>query len=115
MNEVRRVLVLDDEPQILRTLRVILRDAGFEVDTAARPSRRLPPRPPARPPDAAIVDLILPDRQLLPGGAVAVLASWPAAGPALALLQLLLCPANAAFSGRLLLGILDPAYELVAR
>ena len=28
------MLVCDDEPQILRALRVILRDAGFEVVTA---------------------------------------------------------------------------------
>ena len=56
------------------------------------------------------------DRQPLSGeSGIAVLAPRPAAGPALAILQLLLCPANAAFSGRLLLGILDPADELVAR
>src|SRR3954454_5802573 len=51
----------------------------------------------------------------LPAGAVAVLAPRPATGPALAFLQLLLGPANAAFSSLLLLGILDPADELVAR
>ena len=27
----RRILVCDDEPQILRALRVILRDAGYEA------------------------------------------------------------------------------------
>ncbi len=52
--------------------------------------------------------------RLLSAGAIAVRAPWPAAGPTLAFLQLLLCPANAAFSGHLLLGILDPADELVA-
>jgi hypothetical protein len=57
----------------------------------------------------------MPERQPLAAGAVAVLAPRPAAGPALAILQFLLGPANAAFSGRLLLGILDPADELVAR
>jgi len=57
----------------------------------------------------------MPERQPLPAGAVAVLAPRPAAGPALAILQLLLGPANATFSGRLLPGILDPADELVAR
>ncbi len=50
----------------------------------------------------------------LPAGAVAVLATRPAAGPALAFLQLLLRPPNAALSGGLPLGILDPADELVA-
>ena len=52
--------------------------------------------------------------RLLSAGALAVRAPWPAAGPTLAFLQLLLSPANAAFSGHLLLGILDPADELVA-
>ena len=46
--------------------------------------------------------------------ALAVRASRPAARPAKAILQLLLSPANTAFSGHLLLGILDPADELVA-
>jgi two-component system KDP operon response regulator KdpE len=31
----RRVLVVDDERQILRAMRVILREASFEVATAA--------------------------------------------------------------------------------
>src|SRR3984893_9676350 len=53
-------------------------------------------------------------RQLLSAGALAMLAAWPAAGPTLSFFQLLLGPANAAFSGHLLLGILDPADELVA-
>src|ERR1700737_5213646 len=53
-------------------------------------------------------------RGTLPAGAVAVLAPRPAAGPALACLQLLLGPPNAALSGPVLLGILDPADELVA-
>src|SRR5258708_1439745 len=44
-----------------------------------------------------------------------MLAPRPTAGPALAFLQLLLSPANAALSGRLLLGIVDPTDELVAR
>ena len=49
----------------------------------------------------------------LSAGALAVLAPWPTAGPTLTFLQLLLGPTNAAFSGHLLLGILDPADELV--
>ncbi len=47
-------------------------------------------------------------------GAFAVAAPRPAARPTLAFLKLLLGSANAAFSGHLLLGILDPADELVA-
>ena len=52
-------------------------------------------------------------RRPLGAGALAVLASRPAAGATLAFLELLLCPANAAPPGRLLLGILDPADEFV--
>jgi|SRR5580658_5274371 hypothetical protein len=52
-------------------------------------------------------------RSLL-AGAFAVIAPRPTAGPTLAFLELLLGSANAAFSGHLLLGILDPADELVA-
>jgi len=56
----QRILVVDDEPQILRALRVVLRDAGFEVvptETAAEALDRAA----VRPPHAAIVDLMLPD------------------------------------------------------
>jgi two-component system, OmpR family, KDP operon response regulator KdpE len=57
----RRVLVVDDEPQILRALRVVLREAGFEVVPAATAEEALD-RAAVQPPDAAIVDLVLPDR-----------------------------------------------------
>jgi two-component system KDP operon response regulator KdpE len=55
-----RVLVLDDEPQILRALRVVLREAGFEVVPAQTAAEALD-RAAVRPPEAAIVDLVLPD------------------------------------------------------
>ena len=55
-----------------------------------------------------------PGVSALAAGPLAVRAPWPAAGSALAVLQLLLGPANAALSCRHLLGILDPADELVA-
>ena len=54
------MLVCDDEPQILRALRVILRDAGFEAITTAA-ARRRSTRAAVRPPAAAIIDLMLPD------------------------------------------------------
>ena len=57
----RRILVCDDEPQILRALRVVLRDAGFDVVTAASADEALDAAA-VRPPDAAIIDLVLPDR-----------------------------------------------------
>jgi two-component system, OmpR family, KDP operon response regulator KdpE len=60
MSDARRVLVVDDERQILRALRVILRDADFEVFTAQTVQEALDAAA-LRAPDAAIVDLILPD------------------------------------------------------
>ena len=60
MSERLRVLVCDDEPQILRALRVILREAGFEVLSAASAREALDSAA-LRPPSAAIVDLVLPD------------------------------------------------------
>jgi two-component system KDP operon response regulator KdpE len=55
-----RVLVCDDEPQILRALRVVLREAGYEAILAATAEEALD-RAAVRPPDAAIIDLVLPD------------------------------------------------------
>ena len=56
-----RVLVVDDEPQILRALGTTLRGAGYEVETAACAEDALA-RAAARPPEAVILDLVLPDR-----------------------------------------------------
>jgi two-component system KDP operon response regulator KdpE len=55
-----RVLVCDDELQILRALKVILRDSGFEVTTAATAQEALD-KAAVGPVDAAIIDLVLPD------------------------------------------------------
>jgi two-component system, OmpR family, KDP operon response regulator KdpE len=55
-----RVLVVDDEGQILRALRVVLREAGFDVVPAGTAAEALD-RASVRPPEAAIVDLVLPD------------------------------------------------------
>jgi two-component system KDP operon response regulator KdpE len=55
-----RVLVVDDEQQILRALRVILREAGFEALPAASGEEALDLAA-LRHPDAGIVDLLLPD------------------------------------------------------
>jgi two-component system KDP operon response regulator KdpE len=56
----QRVLVVDDEPQILRALKVVLREAGFEAVPAETGSQALDLAA-VRPPEAAIVDLVLPD------------------------------------------------------
>jgi two-component system KDP operon response regulator KdpE len=55
-----RVLVVEDEPQIIRALRVVLREAGFQAVPAETFSEALDLAA-VRPPDAAIVDLVLPD------------------------------------------------------
>jgi two-component system, OmpR family, KDP operon response regulator KdpE len=57
---VTRVLVVDDEPQILRALRTSLRGAGYEVDTAETAEQALTQLA-VSPPDAVILDLVLPD------------------------------------------------------
>jgi two-component system KDP operon response regulator KdpE len=55
-----RVLVVDDEAQIVRALKVVLREAGFEAVPAETASEALDLAA-VRPPQAAIVDLVLPD------------------------------------------------------
>ena len=55
-----RILVVDDEPQILRALQTNLRGAGYEVVTAANGEDALAEAA-MRPPDAVILDLVLPD------------------------------------------------------
>jgi two-component system KDP operon response regulator KdpE len=70
------VLVVDDEPQILRALQTNLRGAGYDVATAATGQDALAAAA-MRPPDAVILDLVLPD-----GSGVDVareLRSWSAA------------------------------------
>src|SRR5206468_9672237 len=56
----QRVLVVDDEVQILRALRTNLRGAGYEVDTAETAEQAVAAAS-MRPPDAVILDLVLPD------------------------------------------------------
>ncbi|MGA2470849.1 MAG: response regulator transcription factor [Solirubrobacteraceae bacterium] len=56
-----RILVCDDDPQILRALRLVLRTAGYEVLATATADEALD-QAALRGPHAAIVDLMLPDR-----------------------------------------------------
>ena len=60
MSERPRVLACDDEPQILRALKVILRDAGYEAVPAESGEEALD-QASVKPPAAAIIDLMLPD------------------------------------------------------
>jgi two-component system KDP operon response regulator KdpE len=55
-----RVLVVDDEPEILRGLTIVLRDAGYAVETAATKAGALTAVS-TRPPEALVLDLVLPD------------------------------------------------------
>jgi len=56
----KRILVVDDEPQILRALRTSLRAAGYQVVSAASAEAALAVVA-LQPPEAVILDLILPD------------------------------------------------------
>jgi two-component system, OmpR family, KDP operon response regulator KdpE len=55
-----RILVVDDEPQIVRALRTSLQGAGYDVETAATAEEALA-KAAMRPPEGVILDLVLPD------------------------------------------------------
>jgi two-component system KDP operon response regulator KdpE len=55
------VLVVDDEPQIVRALKVLLRAAGFRTEAAETGEQALDLLA-LHPPDAVVLDLVLPDR-----------------------------------------------------
>jgi two-component system KDP operon response regulator KdpE len=55
-----RVLVVDDEPQIVRGLKIILRSGGYTVEAAETKEEALGSLA-LRPPDALVLDLVLPD------------------------------------------------------
>jgi two-component system KDP operon response regulator KdpE len=54
------VLVCDDEPQIVRAVQVVLRGGGFDPVAAGSVQEALD-QAAVRPPEAAIIDLLLPD------------------------------------------------------
>ncbi|MGZ4394305.1 MAG: response regulator [Gaiellaceae bacterium] len=56
----QRILVVDDEPQILRALGTTLRGAGYSVETASTAEQALTAAA-AHPAEAVILDLVLPD------------------------------------------------------
>ena len=56
----RRILVVDDEPQLLRALTTMLRGAGYEVERASTGEQALALAA-SRPPHAIVLDLVLPD------------------------------------------------------
>ena len=60
MSAAARILVVDDEPQVLRGLSAALAAAGYEVATAATAAAALEAAA-LLPPDAVVLDLVLPD------------------------------------------------------
>ena len=56
-----QILVVDDEPQILRALETTLRGAGYDVETAATGEDALI-QAAIRPPEGVILDLVLPGK-----------------------------------------------------
>ena len=60
MSKQPHILVIDDEPQILRAMRTILTEKQFRVTTASRGEEGLSLAA-ANPPDVVILDLSLPD------------------------------------------------------
>jgi two-component system KDP operon response regulator KdpE len=60
VNDRPRVLVCDDEPHIVRALKIVMREAGFEALPAETAAEALDVAALQRP-DAAILDLVLPD------------------------------------------------------
>jgi len=73
---VTRVLVVDDEPQILRALRINLRVRNYEVYTAASGSEALEVAG-RHPPDLVLLDLGLPDLEGIE--VIAGLRGWTSA------------------------------------
>ena len=71
-----RVLVVDDEPQILRALRTSLHGAGYEVETAETAEGALAALA-ANPPDAVVLDLVL--RMAAARRSAASCAAWSSA------------------------------------
>src|SRR2546421_4929843 len=55
-----RVLVVDDEPEIVRGLTIVLRGAGYAVEAASTKADALNSVA-TRPPEALVLDLVLPD------------------------------------------------------
>jgi two-component system, OmpR family, KDP operon response regulator KdpE len=56
-----RILVVDDEPQILGALETTLRGAGYDIDTAPTGEDALT-KAKVHPPDGVILDLVLPGK-----------------------------------------------------
>jgi DNA-binding response OmpR family regulator len=113
-----RVLVVDDEPAMLRALRINLRVRKYDVATAATGQEALAEAG-RRPPDAVILDLGLPDldgieviRRLRGWSRAPVIVLSGRAGPGDKMLEILLRhPGQLVATQRLLTEIWGPGYE----
>lgn len=70
-----KVLILDDNVELLESLALVLKSAGHEVETAPSAERALA-RQGERPADALIVDIFMPDTDGLEAIA-AFRSAWP--------------------------------------
>lgn len=57
-----RILVVDDEEQVRRVLRLVLERAGYEVDTAADGNEAVAAFDPSRH-DVVITDIVMPEKE----------------------------------------------------
>jgi len=57
-----RILVVDDEEQVRRVLRLVLERAGYEVDTASDGNEAVASFDPARH-DVVITDIVMPEKE----------------------------------------------------
>ncbi|MFN2217267.1 MAG: response regulator [Anaerolineae bacterium] len=54
-----KILIIDDDPDFLYTVRLVLEDAGFEVETASTPEQGLG-KVQSTEPDLVILDVLMP-------------------------------------------------------
>jgi CheY-like chemotaxis protein len=54
-----KILIIDDDPDFLYTVRLVLEDAGFEVETATTPEQGLE-KVQSTEPDLVILDVLMP-------------------------------------------------------
>jgi CheY-like chemotaxis protein len=58
--DTKRILVVDDDPDIVESLKMVLESANYDVDTAGSPQEGFA-RLEANPPDLILLDIMMPD------------------------------------------------------
>jgi CheY-like chemotaxis protein len=59
-NDSKRILVVDDDPDIVESLRMVLESANYDVDTAGSPAEARA-QVEKNPPDLILLDIMMPD------------------------------------------------------